>query len=178
MLSTAEDFKNFILSLPPTRDSVEGVNNFVTVIANFTNSVQAGPTGSPGILTFGNSAMISALLTMQPVKDNSWIQRFADAWESGITTSIITPGTVIEPVWLGSAGLDIATVPSASATILTIPTAKAGLITELSTSDLLSNSPLPLATAIRNATLALVFNCIGLGPPPFFVPIPIPLSAQ
>jgi len=178
VLPSAEDFKNSILALTPTKDASAGVKAFVKVVADFTNTVQGGPTGTPGILTFGNSAMEAILLTMQPVKDSSWIMPFANAWEAGILTSVIAAGTVSEPVWIGSGGFDIATLPSAAATITTIPVAKALLIVELANVVGNSDAPLPLAKAIRDATLALIFNVIGLGPPPTFTPIPIPVSAQ
>jgi hypothetical protein len=178
MLPSSDDLKQSILNLSPSKDAVSGVTAFVKVIADFTNMVQGGPLGTPGILTFGNEAMIAMMLQMQPVKDASWIPKFADAWEEGILTSIITPGTISNPaIWLGSI-VDVATLPTAAATILTLPAAKAVLTAELANVKPDSNAPLPLATAIRDATLALVFNAIGLGPPPTFTPIPVPTSAE
>src|ERR1035441_10428782 len=106
MLPSANDLKNHLKALAPTKDASEGIKNFVTVVANFTNQVQAGPMGSAGILTFGNSAMISAMTAMTPVKDSSWIQNFANAWEAGILSAVITPGTVMFPGWIGSGGAD------------------------------------------------------------------------
>ena len=177
MLPSAEDLKRSLLNLAPTKDAVSGVKAFVKVIADFSNQIQGGPLGTPGILTFGNEAMEAILLTMQPVKDDSWIIPFSNSWEAGILTSIIASGTVTNPIWLGSI-VDVATLPSAAATILTLPAAKAVLIAELANVKPDSNAPLPLATAIRDATLALVFNAIGLGAPPTFTPIPVPTPAQ
>lgn len=176
MLPSAEDLKKSLLNLAPSLDPVSGVKAFVKVIGDFTDLVQGGPLGTPGILTFGNEAMAALMLQMQPVKDDSWIPKFADAWEEGILTSVITAGTISNPLWLGSL-VDVATLPSAAATILTLPAAKAVLIAELANVKPDSNAPLPLATAIRDATLALVFNAIGLGVAPVFVPIPIPTPA-
>lgn len=178
MLPTESDFADSLAALAPTKDQSSGVDAFVTAISDFTNQLQAGPTGLPGILTFGNAAFKTALLTMQPVADNSWISNFANVWEAGINTSIITPGTVTEPVWIGSGGLDVATLPSATATITTIAAAKAVLISGLASVVPTSGKPIPLATALRNATLALTFTCIGLGSPPTLTPIPIPISAE
>ena len=177
MLPSADTLKQNILSLKPTKNSIEGITAFVEVIADFMNLVQAGPTGSTGIFTFNNSAMISIMETMKPVKDNSWIANFANAWEAGVSGGIISPGTVTDPTWIGSGNKDIETLPSASATIINITSAKAHLISNLSNINI-SNAPLPFATAIRNATLIFQFNCIGLGSPPSFTPIPIVFSAQ
>jgi hypothetical protein len=178
MLSSADDLKASLLALKPTKDSSQGIKAFVGVIADFMSKIQGGPLGTPGILTFGSSAMEAILMTMQPVSDSSWISKFADAFEAGLLTSIITPGTITNPVWLGSGGLDILTLPSGAATIITIPVAKALLVSGLASVGPTSDAPLPLATAIRNAALALVFLAIGLGPPPTFIPTPIPTSAQ
>jgi hypothetical protein len=177
MLPTASSFKDSLLALSPTKDQAEGVNNFVNAVADFSNQVQAGSTGTPGILTFGNSAMVAILLTQHPVKDSSWIMPFANAWEAGILASVITPGTVTGPAWIGSV-VDVDTLPSAADTITTLSAAKAILISGLGNVAPTSDAPLPLATAIRNATLALTFNCIGLGAPPDFTPIPIPIPAE
>jgi hypothetical protein len=178
VLPTAESFANSLLALTPTTDPVEGITKFVQAVAAFTNQVQAGPTGTPGILTFGNAAMIAAILAMQPVQDSSWIAPFVNAWQSGILTSIIAPGTVTDAVWLGSGSLDTETLPSAAATITTIPAAAAVLTSELATIIPVAGAPIQFATAIRDATLALTFNCIGLGTPPALVPIPILFPAQ
>ena len=177
MLGTADSLKTSLLSLPPTKDKVAGITAFVGKISIFTNQLQAGPTGSPGIFTFGDAAMISAMMSMAPVSDNSWMSKFADAWAAGVTAAIIAPGTVTSPLWLGSA-VDIATLPTASATILNIAAAKASLLAGLASVGPTSDAPLPLATAIRSATLLFSFNCIGLGPPPVFAPIPVPTTAQ
>ncbi len=175
MLPTAESLKDSLLALSPSSDPVSAVNAFVKVIADFTAKAQGGPLGIPGIITFGNAAMASLLLAMPPVMDNSWIVPFANAWQAGILASIITPGTITNPIWIGST-VDVATLPSAAATILTLPAATAILISGLASVVPDSNAPLPLATAIRDATLALVFNAIGLGA--LEVPIPVPTAAQ
>jgi len=178
MLPSAEDLKQSLLNLAPTKDAVSGVKAFVKVIADFSNQIQGGPLGTPGILTFGNEAMEAILLTMQPVKDDSWIVPFSNSWEAGILTSIISAGTISNPaIWLGSL-VDVDTLPTAEATILTLPAAKAVLIAELANVKPDSNAPLPLATAIRDATLALVFNAIGIGVIPPGLPIPVPTPAQ
>ncbi len=175
MLPTASSFKADLLTLPPTQNKAAGIAAFVGKVADFCNEVQAGATGSPGILTFGNAAMIAAMMSMPIVSDDSWKSLFADAFESGILTGVILPGTTIQPPWLGSI-VDVATLPSPAATITTIPLVKSTLLSGLSGAT--SDAPLSMATAIRDAMLQISFLCIGLGPPPLFVPIPIPISAQ
>ncbi len=178
MLPTEQQFSNSLSALSLPLDKVEAVNDFVTAVANFTNLVQAGPTGNPGILKFGNAAMAALLLQMPPVTDESWIPQFANAWQAGLFTSTITPGTVTNVLWIGSGGLDILTVPSPIVTIPTLAVAKDLLMALLATVTITPDAPLPFATAIRTATLALEFTCIGLGPPPTFTPIPIILPAE
>jgi len=178
MLGTAQDLKSALLALEPTKDKTQGITKFVGVISSFMNKVQGGPLGSPGIFTFNDAAMIAILMTQQPVKDNSWIPTFASAWEAGCIAAVIAPGTVTNPVWIGSGTKDVATLPTAAATITTLSAAKALLTAGLASVGPTSDAPLPLANAIRNATLAFVFNCIGLGPPPPLTPIPVPTPAE
>jgi len=141
------------------------------------NQVQASPLGTPGILTMNEPVMVSILMTQQPVANSSWISGFASAFEAGLLASVITPGTVTNPAWIGSGSLDILTLPSGAATIVTIPAAKAALTASLQMVTSSNSPPMPLAQAIHDATLLLQFTCIGLGPPPVFPPIPIVLSA-
>jgi len=178
MLVSAADLKTAFLALSPTTNSTEGVTAFVGVVANFMDQVQAGPTGTPGIFTLNQSVMIPLILAMPPVSDDSWISNFVSAWQTSVSASTITPGTVTESVWVGSGGLDIATLPSAATTITTIAAAAATLESGLNLVGAASDQTLQLATAIRDATLAFVFNCIGLAAPPPLTPIPIPLSAE
>lgn len=177
-LPSVTSLKNDILALSPTTNQVQGVTDFVNVVANFTNQVQAGSGGTPGILIFGNTAMISILLTQVPVSDNSWISTFVNAWQAGITTSVITPSTVTNAAWTGSGNKDTNTSPSAATTIPTIAAAAAVLTAQLANVVPDSTAPLALAQALSDATLALSFICIGLGPGPSFTPIPITFPAQ
>lgn len=177
MLPPVSTLASNILALPTTTSANAGMTQFVGVIAAHMNQVQGGPTGTPGIFTLGNAAMIALLAAMPPVADNSWIVSFANAMEAGILTGIITPGTVTNPAWLGSGNVDAVTLPSTVATILTIPLAKATLIAALASATASNNPPVPFAQAIQSATLAFIFTCIGLGPPPTFLPTPIPTPA-
>jgi uncharacterized transporter YbjL len=177
-LPSAQTLSNNILALAPSSITDVAIPLFVDVIANFTNEVQAGPDGTPGILTFGNAAMVTAMEAMVPVADSSWIPIFADAWEAGITTGIITPGTVTDPAWLGSGNKDTETLASPATTIITLSAAKAILISGLMSAMPDNTAPLAFATAIYNATLAFQFECIGLGVAPTFIPIPIVFPAQ
>lgn len=179
MLSSAADFKIQLLALPPVKDAVTGVTNFVNAVGNFMDLVQAGPNGTAGIFALDRPAMISILLTQKPVKDNSWIPNFANAWYVGCTGAIITPGTVTDASTWTSSITDIDTSPSATVTITTLTAAKALLITGLQSVSATPDAPLPLANAIRNATLAFKFECIGLAisvPSP--IPVPELLSAE
>lgn len=177
MLPAVSVLANNILALPTTTSANTGMTNFVGVIAAFMNQVQGGPLGTPGIFTLGNAAMIAALSAMLPVANNSWIMSFANALETGILTGLITPGTVTNPAWLGSGNLDTVTLPTPAATITTIALAKATLIAALASATAGNNPPVPFAQAINDATLAFIFTCIGLGPPPTFLPTPIPTPA-
>ena len=178
MLPSVDSLSQNILDLPVTTDTQVGMTNLVSVISSFMNQVQGGSTGNVGIFQLANALTIASLVTLQPVSDNSWIAGFADAMENGINGAIITPGTVTNPVWAGSGSLDIATLPTGVATITTISVAKAILIGELEDATAQNNPAVPFAKAISDATLAFVFTCIGLGPPPSFVPTPIPTSAE
>lgn len=177
MLPSVSSLASNILAMPTTTSALTGMTNFVVVISAFMNQVQGGPLGTPGIFTLGNAAMITALAAMPPVADNSWIVAFANAMETGILTGLITPATVTNPAWLGSGNKDVVTLPSTVATILTIPLAKATLIAALASATASNNPPVPFAQAIKDCTMAFIFTCIGLGPPPIFLPTPIPTPA-
>jgi hypothetical protein len=178
MLPSITIFKNNILALTPTDNILTAIPPFVGVIADFTNQLQAGPNGTAGIFTFGNAAMITILETQVPVDDSSWIPNFADAWEAGILTGTVAASTVTESVWIGSGTKDTETSASPASTITTISAAKALLISELANVVPDNTAPLALATAINDATQALIFTVIGLGPPPTFTPIPLTFNAQ
>ncbi len=174
-LASADTLDQAILALKPSANKDSAIRAFVAVIANFMNQVQAGPTGSPGILTVNQNAFYNAFVTQQPVANNSWIDNFADAWYQGVAQGTITPGTVSNPAWTSS-GVDVATSSSPVTTIITLASAKAQLENELASATFGNNPALPFATAIRDATLAFTFLCIGLGPSS--VPIPIPINAE
>jgi hypothetical protein len=178
MLPGITVLKDNILALPTSDNLVTAVPDFVAVIANWTNQLQAGPDGTPGIFTFGNAAMSAILETLVPVDDNSWIPIFANAWQAGILAGVVAPSTVTNSVWIGSGTKDTETSASPASTITTISAAKALLISELANVVPDNTAPLALATAINDATQALIFTVIGLGPPPTFTPIPLTFNAQ
>jgi hypothetical protein len=178
MLPSVNSLSSNILALPPTTDITAGMTSLVGVISDFMDQVQGGATGTPGIFTLANSLVITALSELTPVADSSWISGFANALESGITAAIITPGTVTNPAWSGSGNLDVATLPTGAATITTISAAKAALMSGLASATAGNNPAVPFAQAISDCTLAFVFTCIGLGPPPTEAPTPIPVSAE
>ena len=174
MLASAADFKAQLLTLKPTIIPIVGITAFVGVLADFMNQVQGGPTGAPGIFIFNNAVMIPLMLVMPPVPDKSWIPVFVLAWQTAVMASVIVPGTILNPVWLGSGGLDAATLPIGAATIPTIAAAAAILTSGLNAIDTADDKTLQFATAIRDATLAFIFTAIGLGPLSVQIPIPIP----
>ena len=178
MLPSSDVLKNDILGLSLTDDKIQGITNLVAVIANYMNQVQGGPTGTPGIFALAEPDMVAILSTLELVTDNSWVSTFADAFQAGCEMAVITPGTVSNPEWLGSGGLDIATSPTGAATITTIAAAVSDLSSQLMDAKPDSDAPGPMAKAIHDATLDFVFTCIGLSAPPALAPIPIPTSAQ
>ena len=175
MLAPASTLNSAILALSPSADKDAAIHAFVAVIASYMNQVQGGPLGSPGILTVNQNAMYNAFVTQVPVADSSWIANFAEAWYEGVAQGTITPGTVANPAWTSS-GVDIATLTDPMTTITTLNSAKSLLESELASATYGNNPALPFATAVRDATLAFTFTCIGLGP--LGVPIPIPTSAE
>lgn len=171
-LSSASALNSQILGLSPSDVPLAGLSAFADVIVAFTLDAQAGPTGSPGILTLNKPAMMAILLAQVPTSDSSWIIGIANAWEAGVSTGTVLVGTVSNPAWIGSGGSDILAV------ISNVSAAKAVLIAGLSSATPDSSAALPMATAIRDATLTLKFVCTGLGPPPASAPIPLTLNAE
>jgi|SRR5271165_3460469 len=176
MLSASTVLKQNILNLNPTSDEIEGITNFVTVIANYMNQVQGGPMGTPGIFMLDNAAMVAGLSSLMPVSDNSWVSTFTTAWQTACETAIITPGTVTNPIWTISA-VDIATLPIGAATITTIPAAAEILMTALNNAKPDSAAPQTMADGFHDATLDFIFTCIGIALVGI-VPTPIPIPTQ
>lgn len=172
MLPTADEFSSQLLTVPPEANSETAATNFIGVVATFLNQMQAGPTGTPGILTYNNSIAISGIAALTPVNDDSWITNFANAIHSGVTSATLTAGTVTSPAWTAS-GVD--TLPP---TITTLPTALSLLISELATVTSSNNPPQPMAQAIHDYATALTFLCTGIvaGSPP--TPLPLTFSAE
>lgn len=177
MLPPIDSLKQDILNLSPTDDPVQGIQNFVKVIANYVNQVQGGAAGSPGIFKFNESIMVALLTTLQPVSDNSWALGFTNAFQAGCNAAIITPATVQNPAWSGSGSLDIVTLPTGIATIPTLLAACQLLQSGLTNAQPDDNAPISLTKGIHDAVSAFTFICIGLGPAPALPPIPIPTPA-
>lgn len=162
MLASAESLNQQLLHLPPTIDRFGGATQFIEVVGNYLDQVQAGPTGTPGILVYNKSAAVSALLQIGTFLDNSWINPIASAIHVGVTAGTTVPSTVTDPVWDGSGNKDILTSGSPSTTITTLGAAKSVLIGGLGSANYFNNPALPIATAIRNYALAFTFLCTGL----------------
>lgn len=167
-----------IKNLPPAMDPVTGGMNFAGAIADYLSLMQGGPTGAPGILTF-NKAIFGTLVGSMPGDPTgaAWPALMASNFNTALLLSTITPGTVVDPLWLAS-GVDILTLPLAAATIVTAPLVMTTLQAQLATVKPDATAPLPLATAFDSAFKVMTFLCIGLtlvGPVP--TPLPIPVSA-
>lgn len=177
-LPSADTLKSELLALPPTENKMEGIANLVAVIAKHMNKVQGGPTGKAGIFTLNEPVMIGILSALVPVPDDSWITTFATAYQAASMAAIVSPATVSNPAWVGSGSKDILTLPIGAASIPTIAVAKTLLQAALQSAKPDDEAPKPIADGIHDATLAFLFLCIGLGPPPVFPPIPIPTPAK
>lgn len=165
-----------LMALAPSPIQAVAVMNFVDVVCDYIDMVQASPLGSPGILTTNRPIFAQTLQMQMPVPGPAWISNFVLAFQQGVSLGIITPGTVTNPVWLGS-GVDVLTLPTPIATIVTLELATSLLQVGLLNVSAAPGAPMPLAQAISDAVMAFSFLCIGLGPPPAFPPIPLPLPA-
>lgn len=189
MLDPLTTWTNTILALPTETVQPVGMLNLSNAIGGLMDKVQAGPTGSPGILTFSSPVMASNLGALSPSSSPAWAGTMASAWASAMAASVIAPGTVTEPAWTASV-VDVATLPSAAATVVTLAAATSLLTTELQAlaalfqnpntpPATLAQGPMMMAQAFRDATSAFTFLCIGLAvavPSP--IPVPIPIPAQ
>jgi hypothetical protein len=177
MIPPASVISAQILALPKAPDPLTGSMNFAGVIGNAMALIQAGATGTPGILTFNVSIFGNLTAAMPPDPIGVWGSLMAANWNTALLASIITPGTVTSPIWTASS-VDVATLPTAAATIITAPAAMAALSSKLSQVKADKTAPLPLAQAFHDAFGLLEFLCIGLtfvGPVP--TPTPIPFGA-
>lgn len=168
-----------ILALPKASDPVSGGMNFAGAISDYMSLIQAGPTGSPGILTFNKAIFGTLVGTMPPDPTGAaWGILMASNWNTAMLASIVTPGTVVDPTWTASA-VDILTLPAAAATVITAPLAMAALAGKLANVKAGDTAPKPMAEAFHEAIGMLQFLCIGLtlvGPVP--TPTPLPKGAQ
>lgn len=168
-LASVSSLKAQFLALKPTTDRVSACTAMANLVGSFCNNVQASPGGSVGILTFSNSAMADVLMTMRGTVGNDWITKFASAWEAGISSGIITPGTITNAAWTVSS-VDL------SASVSNLSAAKAILVAGLSSVNASNNPPQPLAKAISDAMLAITFLATGTSVGP--TPVPLPFTAQ
>lgn len=178
MLDSASDLSDKILALAPSDSATDAMKALTDVIGDFMDKVQPGSLGSPGIFTLNRAPMAALLAALPPAKDDSWIDGFAAAWLVGVLTATITPGKAMSPAWIGSGTQDILTLPIGAASIPTASAAMSILKAGLADAKGDDNAAMPMAKAIRDATLGFTFLCIGLGPPPVFPPIPLPQPAK
>jgi hypothetical protein len=174
MLPSVSDLNNKILALRPTTSEIEGVTQFVKVIADFMNQMQAGSVGMPGIFTYNNAVAIALLQVLPEVADNSWIIPFANAIHAGSSAASLSPGTVTNPAWTASLVDVLPPVNTGLAAALPV------LISGLQKVTSLNNPAMPMAQAISDYAKAFIFLVTGLvlappGPP---IPLPLPFPAK
>jgi hypothetical protein len=167
-----------LFALPKTMSKADGVKNFVDKIGDYMDELQAGPTGSPGIFKLNRPVMVAQLMSVTPVNDKSWVSKLSNAWAAGVAQATITPGTVTvpPPTWIGSGNVDSETLPIGASTITTIPAGKDIMDGILMTATPTMKSPIIIARAVHNATIALSFTCIGKSL--LMVDVPLPFLAQ
>lgn len=188
MLNPASHWESTLLTLPPVATIAEGTQNFANWAGDEEDLVQAGATGTPGILAFARSAFAAELLALSPTGGTGWATTIANKWKTAMEASVITPSTVTSPTWTMSGNKDTLTSPSAAATITTIAAAASALEAELlSVANIFQGSPDTataqsgpglVAQAFRNAMLACQFLCTGLAPGEPPVPVSLTFSAQ
>lgn len=178
-LPGAASLKSDLEGLSPSDNATTAWQAFAAVIGAYSNQVQAGPLGAPGILTFSDALFATQLLALSPVDDSSWASAMADAWEVAMLASVITPGTVSDPsTWLVSI-VDVNTLPTAAASIPNLSAAKATLVSGLLAATAEDDPPGPMADAFHAAISSLTFLTVGIGGTPISpVPIPVPRTAQ
>lgn len=174
MLPSVSSLNSQLLDLSPVDTSIAGATQFVNTVAAYISQVQGGPTGAPGILTYMTAPAISAITSLQPVADSSWITNFANAIHSGVTAAILTPGTISDPAWTAS-GVDIGPV-----SITTLSAALSTLISGLNSVTSINNPAMPMAQAIHDYAMAFTFQTTGLIiiPGPSTAPLTLTFSAQ
>lgn len=151
-----------LYNMPRTMVQMDGVTNFVNIIGDYMDKVQAGPTGAASILKINRGVMIGILMTQRPVIDKTWVTTFANAWAAAVTQATISPNTVIDPSWDYSNSKDSLTKTSGAATISNISACRSILITRLNNVQPVMGHPYEIAIAIHDATKAMLFTCIGV----------------
>lgn len=174
MLPSVSSLNSQLLALPPVITSEAGATQFVNIIGDYIDQVQGGPLGTPGILTYLRPPVISAIQSIRPVADSSWITNFANAIHLGSTGATLIPGTITDPAWTASS-VDIGPV-----SIITLPAALSTLISGLNQVTYNNNPAMPLAQAIHDYVIAFTFQTTGLMiiPGPSVAPLTLTFPAQ
>lgn len=150
--------------------------NFADAIGDLTDPLEVIG-GTPGIILFARPIFATALDAMTPSAGMAWASIMANAWQSALAASVITPGTVSDPAWVGSGNSDVDTLPIGASTIINLAAAMASLQSALLTSQPAIGCD-DFAKAFRDATLMLQFQVIGKGPPPPLPQIPLVKGVQ
>ncbi len=174
-LDPLEAWVKRLSQMKPTDSKEAGAKNLADFYGDLADKVE-GQGGSPGIFRFNRELFVATLTPSLAPEESAavWATNIANAWQTAVAASVITPGTVVNPAWVVS-GVDVLTLPLGSASIPTLSTAKetlqAGLIASAGDQE-------AFAQAFLDATRAFTFLTIGLtvGEPP--VPLPIPTPAN
>jgi len=160
-------------NLPYSSDSIQAATNLVNLIGDYSDQMQAGPTGKAGIFKYNRPVVIPLIAALPPTQSQSWIPLFASAIHMGSTEAILSPGTVSFAGWVVSIQ-DIA-----PPIITTLSAAKPLLVSALASVTSGNNPTMPLAQAIDTYFRSFTFSCTGLtlaGIVP--TPLPVPFPAQ
>lgn len=175
MLPPVSALNSAILGLTPLANQHTALVNFVNVIADHMDQVQAAG-GGPGILTVNRPVFVAQLETQAPTADSSWIPNFGLAWFMGVAQGTIAPGTVSNGAWSGGSSVDILTPGNGAGAIPNLSAARAVLEAGLANVKGDNSAAMPMAQAIQDGTLAMIFLCIGLSAGGSPVPVPCPAS--
>jgi hypothetical protein len=184
MLDPESTWVDRFKKLPPARTPLEGITNLANLIEELTNKVDADLPGSqvsPGIFKWNKQIFITLMLQLKPTQGDDWIEKVSNAWMSGCSSGIITPGTVTSPQWAVS-NTDVNTAPSVPATVPTVAAGKAAVASILGQVRAMvslspEKSPDLYGKAFRAGIAAFTFTLIGISGSPSS-PVPLTLTAK
>lgn len=164
---------------PAEKTAQKGFQNIAEVVGDYMSKIQAGSTGSPGIIKFNSYLFGMLCATLPPDKTgDEFPAKMAENWLKAMKASSLVPGTVSSPAWVTS-GVDVQTSTSVSAaSVPTLSSAVSKLESGLKKVKEDKSPPKAIAQAFHDACMALSFMCIGLGPPSPPPPVPLLFPAK